>query len=102
MELILPRFGQEAELAFELGLLRLGITLDEDQRNYLNCYGTLFAPSYEEGRLIVHSWELEYRKTVVIQGGQQFATTWDDSAVGVVARDDLSRADMGEWCGVNP
>ena len=72
--------------------------MDEDQRNYLNCYGTLFAPSYEEGRLIVHSWELEYRKTVVIQGGQQFATTWDDSAVGVVARDDLSRADMGEWC----
>jgi len=94
-------FTQEVERAFELGLLRTGITVDEgfgEYGNYLECDGQVFSHSEDNGNRAAYSYEVSYREIVTVGGGSQFATTWFTSTLGIVGIDNLSGTDLGEWC----
>jgi len=94
-------FTREAERAFELGLLRIGITLEgdfSDDGNYLACYGQVFSHPEDNGLRVAYSSEVRYREIVTVGGGSQFATTWNTSALGIARVDKLSGTDLGEQC----
>jgi hypothetical protein len=104
------KYTQEAERAFELGLLRAGITLDEDAATLLGCGANLFAPSTLDGNQVIHSYEVAYREIVVPVGAartvlpsaidayRQFARTWGTGSVGIVGITKLSGTALGEFC----
>jgi hypothetical protein len=94
-------FTREAERAFELGLLRIGITLEGDfgpDGNYLSCHGQVFSHPEDNGNRASYSYEVTYREIVRIGGGSQFATTWDASVLGNVGVNNLPGTNLGEWC----
>ena len=110
-------FRQEVEDAFELGLLRTGITLDQDVGGGLRCRVDLFVPPYDEGPYVVVSYRVGYIESVVsldavvrfeetlnddtILEGMLFGETWGLSYLGGVGQDNLSGTHAGEWCAEN-
>jgi hypothetical protein len=113
------RFTQEAERAIELGLLRTGITLDEDAGSYLSCSINLLAVN--NGNTVIYSHDVSFREPVmpwnsaayllmnpnavdqaempdILEANYQFADVWGTSSVGTVGINNLSGTSFGEWC----
>ena len=101
------QYRQELETAFELGLLRTGIKLDDESLSYLFC-SVRFLPT-TEGLTISLALTVEYNEGVVplevalsgtatVDEHWQVATTWSADDVGTVGADRLSGTPHGERC----
>ena len=91
------QYKREVRSAFELGLLRMRIRLDQNVRGVLNCRLILLRSS--NGRLVAYAMNVLYSESVVVNGtATQRAITWSGRAVGMVGLDNFSGTEAGEWC----
>ena len=92
-------FTQAVESAFELGLLRTGMTVQEGvQRNYLECNIQFLAHPRDRGNIVSYVRKVQYWERGEYAGRLGFGITWHQQSLGISGIDNLSGTRMGEWC----
>ncbi len=89
-------FTRQLEDAFRLGLMRAGVSLDEDVPNYLRCSVTLMTTG--DVPILAAAYSIELREFVTYKGQSQFATTWSKMGVYIVGGNKLDGAADGRVC----
>ena len=89
-------FTRQLEDAFRLGLLRAGVSLDEDAPNFLSC-DVVLQPT-PDGTILAAAYSIELWEFVTYKGQRQFATTWSKMGVYTVGSNKLDGAADGRVC----
>ncbi|MCH7532960.1 MAG: hypothetical protein IIB36_14550 [Gemmatimonadetes bacterium] len=84
--------------AFELGLLRAGVTVSGDGR-FLRCSVQLqYREISTSSSIVAYSVSTNLHELIGAPEQMQWAITWDVNALGTVGIDELDGASVGRWC----
>jgi hypothetical protein len=89
-------FTRQLEDAFRLGLMRAGVSLDEDAPNFLVCVVVLQANP--DGTTIAAAYRTVLRELVTYKGQRQFADTWSQLGTYIVGGNNLDGEEDGRAC----
>ena len=89
-------FTRQLEDAFRLGLMRAGVSLDEDAPNYLTC--TVILKTTGDEATLAAAYSIDLKECVTYKGQRQFGTTWSRMGVYSVGSGKLDAEDDGRIC----
>ena len=89
-------FTRQLEDAFRLGLLRAGVSLDEDAPNYLTC--TVILKTTGDEATLAAAYSIDLKEFVTYKGQRQFGTTWSRMGVYSVGSGKLDPEIDGKDC----